>query len=277
MIESIAVLPLINASGDPDAEYLSDGITDGIIYSLFRLPNLRVMARSTVFRFKGREIDPLEVGRELKVRAVLTGRVLHRGDSLVVKTELVDTADGSQLWGERYNRKLSDLLALEEEITREISEKLRLKLTGEDERRLSERETENTEAYRLYLKGRFYWNKRTAEGLRKGIECFNQAIEVDPEYAKAYAGIADCYNNLGFYNVVAPADVVPEGEGGRDAGARDRRQPRRSEGRAGLRDSLLRLGLGRGRAGVPPRDRALPELPDRASVLRHVPGLGGTV
>ena len=209
-LDSIAVLPLINASGDPDAEYLSDGITDGIIYSLFRLPNLRVMARSTVFRFKGKEADPLEVGRELKVRTVLTGRVFHRGDSLVVKTELVDTTDGSQLWGERYDRKLSDLLALEEEISREISDKLRLKLTGEDDQRLSERETENTEAYRLCLKGRFYWNKRSPENLRKGIEYFNQAIEVDPQYARAYAGIADCYNNLGFYDAVAPADAFPK-------------------------------------------------------------------
>jgi hypothetical protein len=155
------------------------------------------MARTTLFRYKGREIDPQTVGEELKVRAVLTGRVFHRGDSLVIKTELVDVRDGSQIWGENYNRKFVDILLLEEEISREISEKLRIKLTGEDKQRLTRRETENTEAYRLCLKGRFYWNKRTPEALRKGIEHFNLAIEQDPEYAKAYAGVADCYNNLG--------------------------------------------------------------------------------
>ena len=210
VIESIAVLPLANASGDPDAEYLCDGISESIIHSLSKLPSLRVIARSTLTRYRGKEVDPVAVGSELRVGAVLTGRILHRGDSLVVKTELVAVRDGSQIWGENYNRRFSDVLALEGEIAREISDKLRLKLTGEDQLRLSERETESTEAYRLYLKGRFYWNKRTPDSLRRGIEFFQRAIEEDPEYAKAFAGIADCYNNLGFYNYVAPADSFPK-------------------------------------------------------------------
>ena len=209
-IESIAVLPFANVSADPDAEYLSDGITESIIHSLSRLPNLRVMARSTLSRYKGREIDPQVVGEELKVRAVLTGRVFHRGDSLVIKTELVDVRDGSLIWGENYNRNFADILALEEDIAREISGKLRVKVTGEDAWRLARRATEDPEAYRLYLKGLFYWNKRTSDGLRKGIELFQQAIEVDPEYALAYAGIAHSYNQLGFYQYVAPQDSFPK-------------------------------------------------------------------
>jgi eukaryotic-like serine/threonine-protein kinase len=209
-IESIAVLPFANVSADPETEYLSDGITESIINSLSRLPNLRVMARSTLSRYRGRDIDPRVVGEELKVRAVLNGRVFHRGDSLVIKTELVDVRDGSQIWGENYNRKFADILALEEDIAREISGKLRVRVTGEDAWRLARRATENPEAYRLYLKGLFYWNKRTADGLRKGIELFQQAIEVDPEYALAYAGIAHSYNQLGFYQYVAPQHSFPK-------------------------------------------------------------------
>ena len=208
-LESIAVMPFTNLSGDPDTEYLSDGIAESIIHSLSRLPNLRVMARSTLSRYKGREVDPQAVGEELKVRAVLTGRVFHRGESLVVKTELVDVRDGSQMWGENYSRKFDDILALEEEISREISGKLRLKVTGEDAERLTRRATESPEAYRLYLKGLFFWNKRTADGLRKGIELFQQSIELDPEYALAYAGIAHSYNQLGFYQYLPPQEAFP--------------------------------------------------------------------
>ena len=209
-IESIAILPFTNASGDPDAEYLSDGIAESIIHGLSKLPGLRIMARSTISRYKGRDADPQQVGRELGVRAVLTGRVLHRGDLLIVKSELVDGRDGSRLWGENYSRTLSDILAIEEEISREISEKLRLKISSEAEKKISKRDTESTEAHRLFLKGRFYWNKRSPDALRKGIECFRQAIEEDPEYALAYAGMADCYNNLGFYNYSAPSESFPK-------------------------------------------------------------------
>ena len=208
-IDSLAILPLANAGNDPDAEYLSDGITESIIKNLSQLSKLRVMARSTVFRYKGREVDAQTAGAELGVSAVLTGRVLLRGDSLIIKTELVDTQDGSQLWGEHYNRKLSDIFAVEEEISREISEKLRLKLSREQKKKLTRRYTDNTEAYQTYLKGRFYWNKRNEEGLRRGIEYFQQAIDLDPGYALAYAGLADSYNLLAGYSALSPREAFP--------------------------------------------------------------------
>jgi len=208
-IDSLAILPLINAGGDPDTEYLSDGITESIINNLSQLPNLRVMARSTVFRYKGKDVDPQTVGQELGVRAALTGRVLQRGDLLIIKAELVDADDGSHLWGEQYNRKLSDIFTIEEEISREISDKLRLKLSGAEKKQLTKRYTENTRAYQFYLKGRFYWNKRTEDGLKKGIEYFQRAIEMDPVYALAYAGLADSYNILVSYSALAPKDAFP--------------------------------------------------------------------
>jgi serine/threonine protein kinase/Tfp pilus assembly protein PilF len=209
-IDSLAILPIINAGGDPDTEYLTDGITESIINNLSQLPKLRVMARSTVFRYKGKDVDPQRVGQELGVRAALTGRALQRGDLLIIKTELVDTEDGSHLWGEQYNRKLSDIFTIEEEISREISDKLRLKLSGAEKKQLTKRYTENNEAYQLYLKGRFYWNKRTLEGLKKGIEYFQQAIDNDPGYALAYAGLADSYNILVSYSALAPHDAFPK-------------------------------------------------------------------
>ncbi|HEX8098249.1 MAG TPA: serine/threonine-protein kinase, partial [Pyrinomonadaceae bacterium] len=186
-INSLAVLPLVNVGADPSAEYLTDGITESIINSLSPLPRLRVMARTTVFRYKGRDVDPQEVGRELGVRAVLAGRVRQFGETLVIGTELIDVEDGSQLWGEQYKRKFSDIFEVQEEISREISEKLQLRLTGEERKRVARRPTENAEAYKLYLKGQYEWNKFTPEGLRKALEYFNQAIAVDPAYALAYA------------------------------------------------------------------------------------------
>ena len=209
-IDSLAILPLVNVSNDPDTEYLSDGITESIINSLSQLPRLRVMARSTVFRYKGKEIDPLEVGRELNVRAVLMGRAFQRGDTLVIKTELVDASDGAQVWGEQYSRKLQDIFAIEEEISREISEKLKWKLSGEQKKRLAKRHTEKGEAYQLYLKGRYSWNKRTVEGLMRSIENFTQATEIDPEYALAYAGLADAYNILASYSAIRPDEAFPK-------------------------------------------------------------------
>ncbi|MGA9771763.1 MAG: protein kinase [Blastocatellia bacterium] len=208
-IDSLAILPLANSSNDPDTEYLSDGITESIINNLSQLPKLRVMARSTVFRYKGKEVDPKEAGHDLGVRAVLAGRMFQRGDTLIIKVELVDTADGSHIWGEQYNRKLADIFNIEEEISSVISDKLRLKLDGAQKKKLARRHTENTEAYQLYLKGRYYWNKRTAEGIKKGIEYFNQAIDSDPNYALAYAGIADSYNILASYSTIAPKDAFP--------------------------------------------------------------------
>jgi serine/threonine-protein kinase len=196
-IDSLAILPLANASDNPDAEYLSDGIAESIISSLSQLPRLRVMAGSTVFRYKGQEFDPRQVGHDLHVDAVLTGSLIQRGETLIIKTELVNVADGSQLWGEQYHLKFSDVLTVQEEIAKQISEKLRLKLTGEEQKRLAKQHTENTEAYRLYLLGRYYWNRRTLESLNRGIESFRQAIDNDPNYALAWAALADSYSLLG--------------------------------------------------------------------------------
>src|SRR2546425_2930415 len=192
-IESIAVLPFTNQNHDPDSDYLSDGLTESIINSLTQLPNLKVIARSSVFRYKGKETDPMAGGKELAVRSVLTGRISQRGDSLVISTELLDVRDNKQLWGEQYTEKVSDLLSLQREMAKEITSNLRLKLSSADQGRVTKHYTDNPEAYQLYLKGRFYWNKRTEEGLRKSIEYFQQAIEKDPTYALAYTGIADCY------------------------------------------------------------------------------------
>jgi len=203
---TIAVLPFVNASRDPDGEYLSDGIAESIINSLSRVGQIKVMPRSTVFRYKGQDADPQSIGRELHVRVVLTGRVIQRGDTLVVSTELIDVAEGVQLWGERYNRKVSDIFELEEEIARKISESLRVTLTGEDQKRLAKRHTENSEAYQLYLKGRHHWVRRTREHLLKGAEYFQQAIDKDPGYALAYSGLADCYSILSTYVFIPPKE-----------------------------------------------------------------------
>jgi len=209
-IDSLAVLPFINASADPEAEYLSDGITESIINNLSQLPTLKVSARNTVFRYKGRDIDAQEVGRELKVGAVLTGRILKFNDRLIVRTELVGAVDGWQLWGTQFERRPADILMLQEEIAREITESLRLKLTGRDHRLLAKRPTESTQAYHAYLRGRYQWNKRTEEGLRKGIEHFQQAIDIDPVYALAYTGLADCYGMLGTFGGLEPLDAFPK-------------------------------------------------------------------
>jgi TolB-like protein/Tfp pilus assembly protein PilF len=206
-IESLAVLPFVNSSADPNTEYLSDGIAESLINSLTELRGLRVMARSTVFRYKGKEPDPQKVGQDLHVRAVLLGRLLQRGDTLIVQTELVDAANGSQIWGAQYNRKLADVLAVQEEISQDISRNLRLRLTGAEKQRLTKRYTENAEAYQLYLKGRFYENKASVEGLRKGVEYLQQAIEKDPGNALAYAELADCYTDLGTYAYLPGKEV----------------------------------------------------------------------
>ena len=208
-IDSIAVLPLVNANNDPNTDFLSDGITESLINSLSQIPELRVMARSTAFRYKGQELDPQKIGRELDVRAVLTGRVLQRGDTLTIQVDLVDTRDGSQLWGEQYNRKLSDILVVQQSISREVSEKLRLKLSGEQQEQLTKRYTDSTEAYELYLRGRYHWNKRTTDGLMKGIDYFQQAIKADPNYALAHAGLADSYNVLSTNGVRPPKEAFP--------------------------------------------------------------------
>ena len=204
---SLAVLPFANDSGDLQMEYFSDGLTESLIRSLSRLTQLRVMARSTVFRYKGRGEDAQEIGRVLGVGTVATGRVLQRGDTLIVNIELVDVENGWQLWGTRYTRTVGDIFAMEEDIATEISGKL-LSLTPEIKKLLATRYTENVEAYHRYLKGKFFWAKRTEEGLNKGIQYFRQAIEIDPTYALAYAGLAEGYMPMGYYGHVPPAEAL---------------------------------------------------------------------
>jgi serine/threonine protein kinase/Flp pilus assembly protein TadD len=209
-IGSLAVLPFANASGDPQMEYLSDGLTESLILSLSHLPQLRIMSRSAVFRYKGRTEEAQEVGQALGVGAVLTGKVLQRGETLLVSVELVDVDNGWQLWGAQYRRKVEDIFATEEDIAKEIFEKLRLKLAYENQNLLARRYTDNVEAYHLYLQGRFYWAKRTEQGLYKGIQYFRQAIELDPTYALAYAGVAEGYVPLSVYCHLAPKDACPK-------------------------------------------------------------------
>ena len=209
-IESVAVLPFANDSADPDAEYLSDGITETLINNLSQIWNLRVVARSTVFRYKGKEADPQKAGSDLHVRAVVSGRLLQHGSTLIVRVELMDVATGAQLWGGQYNRQAEDVFLLQGDLSREISEKLQLQLTGDQKQRLTKRYTEDAEAYRLYLKGRYHWNKRNPEGLQKAVECFRQALDKDPAYSLAYAGLADTYPYLSFFHVVPPRVAMPK-------------------------------------------------------------------
>ena len=209
-IDSIAVLPLTNASNDQESEYLSDGITEGIINRLSQLPKLKVMARSTVFRYKGRNVDAQGVGRELRVRAVLTGSVKHIGDTIIVSVELVDSYDGAQLWGESYSRGMADLMKMQEEIAGEIAEKLRPKLSGAEKKKLRRKTTENSEAYQLYLKGRYYWNKRNEDSLRRGVQYFREAIEADPSFAGAYAGLADSFVTMTTNIPMTPLESMPK-------------------------------------------------------------------
>ena len=211
-IDSLAALPFVNVGADANTEYLSDGITESLINSLSQLPDLKVISFSSVSRYRGQQIDPQEVARALGVRALLVGKVIQRGDDLLVSAELVDTRDNRQIWGEQYSRKLSGLPSLQKEISREISDKLRLRLSGEQKERLTKRHTESIEAYQLYLKGRYHWNKWTPEGLQKSIEYFQQAIEKDPGYALAYVGVANAYAALGFFDVMLPREAGPKAE-----------------------------------------------------------------
>jgi len=196
-ISSLAILPFINTSANPDNEYLSDGITNTLINNLSQVPKLKVMARGTVFTYKGKEVDPRKVGQDLKVNAVVTGSILQQGNDLLIQADLVNVADGSQLWGEQYKRHIADIITIQEEISKEIAAKLRLKLTGEEEKRLTKHYTENNEAYQLYLKGEYHWNRFTEEDLRKAIDYYNQAIAKDPSYALAYRGLGASYGVLG--------------------------------------------------------------------------------
>ncbi len=233
-LSSLAVLPFENVSHNEDMEYLSDGISESLINALSQLPQLKVMSRSSVFRFKGNLADPQAIGKTLGVRAVLLGRVLQRGGSLIINAELIDVADNTHLWGGQYNRQSADILVVQEDIAREISQNLRLRLGDSDKERLTHRSTESTEAYEYYLKGRYQWNKRSADGLRRSIEYFQRAVEKDSTYALAYSGMADTYSVLGWfeYGLVPPASMLEKGRvAAQKAVAID---PQRSEGYCSL-------------------------------------------
>jgi TolB-like protein len=208
MIRSLAVLPF--EATDVEAEYLSDGITENLINILSQLPKLRVMARGTVFRYKDIVEDPQQAGRELNVDSVLTGRIVQRKNTWIVAAELMDVANGFQIWGQRYTRIPTSMLEIEQQIAKDISRELRPRLAPKRKKDLFKRYTDNTEAYQLYLKGRYYWNQRTHDGLRKGIQYFQQAINEDNNYALAYAGLSDCFQLLGGYRILPPADAFSQ-------------------------------------------------------------------
>ena len=206
-VNSMAVLPFVNTSGNPDAEYLCDGITEGLIHSLSQLPNLRVMSRSAVFRYKGHDSDAQVIGHDLKVGAVLVGTLVQHGDGIHLESELVDSSNGSEIWGAQYDRKLSDMSSIQQEIVQDISDKLKLRLTPEDKTKIAEHGTQNWEAYDLYLKGSYYWGKFTDADLKTAADYFKQAVAKDPNYAQAYAGLADAYHELASTN--PPREMMP--------------------------------------------------------------------
>ena len=209
-IESIAVLPFVNEGGNSEVEYLSDGLTDTLINSLSQLPNMSVKARTSVFRYKGKDVDPQRIGSELSVQAVLSGRVVQRDDNLTLYLALVDARDGNQLWGERYDRKMADLISLQREIARDVSQKLRAQLSGAEQQKITKDYTANTEAYQLYLKGRLHVFRLTPPEVQKGIAYFNQAIEIDPNYALAYAGLSGAYRSLALGSEMTPREFLPK-------------------------------------------------------------------
>ena len=209
-IESIAVMPFVNESKNEDVEYLSDGMTETLINSLSKLPNLNVKPRSSVFRYKGKETNPNTIANELNVQAILYGRVTQRGDQLILSLELIDAQKDVVLWGEQYTRKQSDLVSLQSEIAKDVSTKLKSKLSGAEEAKVTKTSTVNPEAYQLYLKGRYHWNKRTSESFKQAVEFFNQAVEKDPNYALAYSGLAETYVLFPNYSVSLPIDSMPK-------------------------------------------------------------------
>ncbi len=206
-IGSVAVLPFSGANSDPGTEFLQEGISDGITDALSQVPNLKVMSSSSVFRYKGKQSDPQQAGKDLKVDAVLTGRMVQGGDTLAVNAELVNVADGTQVWGARYSTKLADASNLQLEIVRDVSEKLRLRLSGEQHQRLDRRPTENAEAYQFYAQGRHEIDKGTDASWKKAAQFFQQAIDKDPNYSAAYAGLADAYGILGSVSDIQPKEA----------------------------------------------------------------------
>jgi TolB-like protein len=190
-IDSVAVLPFVNATADPNAEYFSDGIAESLINSPSQLPKLRVMSRDSAFRYKGKDADAETIGHELRVRAVFRGRVMQRGDTLAISTELVDARDNSHIWGQQYNRRSADIVTLQAEIAKEVTTALRMRLTGKEEKSIAKSYTGSPEAYRLYLQGRYHGNKATEPELKKSVEYYKQALAEDGNYALA-CGVSRC-------------------------------------------------------------------------------------
>ncbi|HKZ81499.1 MAG TPA: protein kinase [Pyrinomonadaceae bacterium] len=211
-INSVAVLPFANLSGDPNMEYLSDGLSESLINNLSQLPSLKVISRNSAFKYKGQEIDPQEVARSLGVQGIVTGRVVQRGDQLQVSAELVDVRDKTQMWGEQFNRPATDLLQVQAEISQHIAEKLRHRLTSADQQQLVKEAKANPQAYELVLKGRFHTAKAGQEGLKKALEYYHQAVAVDPNYALAHALLASTYHSLGGNSILDPKEAMPKAE-----------------------------------------------------------------
>src|SRR5438309_2192819 len=208
-IDSIAVLPFTNGGGDANTDYLSDGITESLIDSLAHVPQLKVKSRNTVFRYKGKDVDAQKAGTDLGVSALVSGRVVPRGDSIEVSAELTDVRDSTVIWGQHYSGKSADIISLQQQITGDIAEKLRSGMKSSEKQEVTKQGTQNPEAYELYLKGRYYWNKRTASDIANAISYFNEAIAKDPGYALAYSGLADAYNVLPSYGGI-PGECFPK-------------------------------------------------------------------
>ncbi|MGB7590840.1 MAG: protein kinase, partial [Terriglobia bacterium] len=270
--DSVAVLPFASAGSDPNTEYLSDGLAEQLINSLSQLPQLRVIARTTAFTYKDKPIDPAKVGKDLRVRTVLMGKVVQRGDSLMVQVDLVGTEDGSELWGRKFSGKASEFQAVGEEIARQISDKLRVKLTGEEEKRLAKRYTENQEAYDLYLQGRNLLDEEEPEAVVKSRAYFEQAIAKDPNYALPHAGLADSYSYAWIFEMEPPTSVIPKAR--EEALKAIQTDSSAGEGHTFARhhQAALRLGLGRRRAGVAPGRRAQSEQCVRPPLVRALSG-----
>jgi TolB-like protein len=208
-IESVAVLPFENRSGNADSEYLSDGLAESLIYRLSQLSNLKVTPRSSAFRYKGKEVDAEKIGNELGVDAVMSGRLIQRGDDLTISVDLIDVRNRKTIWGEQFERKMSDLMATQREITAAIADKLQLRLSGNDSKGMARQYTTSNEAYQLYLQGRYFWNKRSSGNLKRATELLKAATEKDPNFALAYAGLADCYAVSYYYVGVRPREIMP--------------------------------------------------------------------
>ncbi len=238
----------MNAGADPTLEHVADGITESIINSLSQLSGLRVVPRSLAFRYKGLQADPATVGLALNARTILTGRVAQHGDVLNIQAELVDTRTESQLWGEQFRQSMRDSLTVQEEIAWQISEALRLKLTGEQKKKLQKRTTVNPDAYQEYLRGRYHWNNFSPDSLRRAREHFERAVALDPTYALAYAGLGDAFGAMAYYGHIAPGRRISARRGGGPPRTRTRSRRRRRAHHARHRAAVLGLGLAGGRS-----------------------------